>query len=301
MDGNLSDELLAVLDADIDYLPDKPEENAETTLAALWLTAAGEPISAAEAAGRELPALDRWQQDELRDMVSRRAAGTPLAHITGRQQFMGIELLTTSQALIPRKETEILGRAAVRLLEKIEQTVEHPMVMDVCTGAGNLAVAMALHCSACRVYAADLSDDAVALTRENVAFHGIGDRVQAFAGDLFTAFAGQRLEGAMDFVTCNPPYISTARVGEMDGEISGHEPSLAFDGGAFGIKILHRLIKEAPRYLKESGWLAFEVGLGQGEAMIKRMQKKYAYTDVRPLTDENGDTRGIIARNGGAK
>ncbi len=301
MDGNLSEELLSVLDADIDYLPDKPEETAETTLAALWLTAAGEPTSAAGAVGRELPALDRRQQDELRDMVSRRVAGIPLAHITGRQQFMGIELLTSAQALIPRKETEILGRAAVRLLEKIEQTVEHPMVMDVCTGAGNLAVAMALHCPACRVYAADLSDDAVALARENVAFHGIGDRVQAFAGDLFAAFADQGLEGTMDFVTCNPPYISTARVGEMDGEISGHEPSLAFDGGAFGIKILHRLIKEAPRYLKESGWLAFEVGLGQGEAMIKRMQKKYAYTDVRPLTDQNGDTRGIIARNGGAK
>ena len=301
MDRNLSEELLAVLDADIDYLPDKPEETAETTLAALWLTAAGEPTSAAGAVGRELPSLDRRQQDELRDMVSRRVAGTPLAHITGRQQFMGIELLTSAQALIPRKETEILGRAAVRLLEKIEQIVEHPMVMDVCTGAGNLAVAMALHCPSCRVYAADLSDDAVALAERNIAFHGIESRCKVFTGDLFSAFDEQDIMGKMDLITCNPPYISTARVGEMDGEISGHEPSLAFDGGAFGIRILHRLIKEAPRYLKGSGRLAFEVGLGQGEAMIKRMQKKYAYTDVRPLTDEQGDTRAIIARNGGAK
>ncbi len=301
MDDNLSEELLAVLARDVDYLPDKPEETAETTLAALWLTAAGESISAAGAVGRQLPSLDRRQQDKLRAMVRRRVAGIPLAHITGRQQFMGIELLTTPQALIPRKETEILARAAVRLLKKIEERVEQPMVMDVCTGAGNLAVAMALHCLACRVYAADLSEDAVALAKRNFVFHGIESRCKVFTGDLFAAFDGQEVMGKMDLITCNPPYISTARVGEMKHEIHDHEPSLAFDGGAFGIKILHRLIKDAPRYLKESGWLAFEVGLGQGEAMIKRMQKKYSYTEVSPLVDEKGETRGIIARNGGVK
>ena len=301
MDGNLSRELLTVLDTDIDYLPDKPEETAETTLAALWLTAAGEPSSAAGAVGRQLPALDRRQQDELRAMVRRRVAGIPLAHITGRQQFMGVELLTTAQALIPRRETEILGRAAVRQLEKIEQRVDHPMVMDVCTGAGNLAVAMALHCPACHVFAADLSDEAVALAERNIAFHGIESRCKVFTGDLFAAFDDQDVMGKMDLITCNPPYISTVRVGEMDREIHDHEPSLAFDGGAFGIKILHRLIKEAPHYLGESGRLAFEVGLGQGEAMMKRMQKKYSYTEVTPLLDGKGDIRGIIARNGGAK
>ena len=301
MDDNLSEELLTVLAGDVDFLPDKPEETAETTLAALWLTAAGEPISAAGSVGQQLPALDQRQQDELRAMVRRRVAGTPLAHITGRQQFMGIELLTTPQALIPRKETEILGRAAVRQLEKIAQRVDHPMVMDVCTGAGNLAVAMALHCPTCRVYAADLSEDAVALAERNFVFHGIESRCKVFTGDLFAAFDDQDVMGKMDLITCNPPYISTARVDEMEHEIHDHEPSLAFDGGAFGIKILHRLIKEAPGYLKESGWLAFEVGLGQGEAMIKRMQKKYSYSEVTPLVDENGEIRGIIARNGGAK
>jgi len=301
MNRKLSRELLAVLDADIDYLSDKPEETAETTLAALWLMAAGEPTSAAGAVNRELPTLDRRQQDDLRAMVRRRVAGIPLAHITGRQQFMGIELLTTPQALIPRKETEILGRAAVKLLEKIEQTVEHPMVMDVCTGAGNLAVAVALHYPACRVFAADLSDDAVALAERNIAFHGIESRCKVFTGDLFAAFDDQDVMRKMDLITCNPPYISTGRVGEMDYEIHDHEPSLAFDGGAFGIKILHRFIKEAPHYLKESGRLAFEVGLGQGEAMMKRIKKKYSYTEVGPLVDENGEIRGIIARNGGAK
>jgi len=81
----------------------------------------------------------------------------------------------------------------------------------------------------------------------------------------------------------------------MDQEISEHEPSLAFDGGSFGIKILHRLIKEAPMYMKKGGWLAFEVGLGQGNTLIKRMRKKYSYSQVVPVTDDNGDIRVILA------
>ena len=301
MARKFSEDLLALLDTDIEYLPDKPEETAESTLAALWLTAAGEPTSAVAAAEQPLPALDRQQQARLKELVKRRLAGTPLAHITGRQQFLGVELLTTAQALIPRKETEILGRAALRLLGNIEQTIERPRVMDVCTGAGNLPVVMALHCPSCRVYASDLSNDAVALARKNVLFHKLSDRVEVSSGDLFAAFAGQEFWSSMDLVTCNPPYISTTRVGELDGEISAHEPSLAFDGGAFGIKILHRLIQETPRYIKRNGWLAFEVGLGQGEAMIRRMKKKNLYAEVTPLVDEGGEIRGIIARNGGAK
>lgn len=301
MARKFSENLLAALDATIEYLPDKPEETAESTLAALWMTVSERPTSAAGAAGQPLPALDRQQQARLKELVKRRLAGVPLAHITGRQQFMGVELLTTAQALIPRKETEILGRAAVRLLEEIKKTTDNPWLMDVCTGAGNLAVVMALHCPSCRVCASDLSEDAVALAQKNILFHKLSDRVEVSSGDLFAAFDAQEFHGSMDLVTCNPPYISTTRVGEMNGEISRHEPTLAFDGGSFGIKILHRLIKEAPFFMKNNGWLAFEVGLGQGEAMIKRMKKKYSYCDVTPLVDDNGEIRGIIARNGGVR
>jgi release factor glutamine methyltransferase len=222
--------------------------------------------------------------------------GTPLAHITGRQQFMGIELLASAEALIPRKETEILGAAAVRLLQEMEKTSDRLRVMDVCTGAGNIAVAMALQCPCCTVVASDLSADAVSLARKNVDFLQLTDRVTLFEGDLFSPFESTEYYKSMDLLTCNPPYISTARVEEMEEEISEHEPSLAFDGGAFGIKILHRFIKEAPAYLIKGGWVAFEVGLGQGKTLVKRMEKKYPYTQVVPVTDDNGDVRVILAR-----
>jgi release factor glutamine methyltransferase len=83
----------------------------------------------------------------------------------------------------------------------------------------------------------------------------------------------------------------------MDAEISDHEPAMAFDGGPFGIRILHRVIKEAPRFLKKGGWLAFEVGAGQGAAMAKRMEKKYSYSKVGSVQDNNGEIRAVFACN----
>jgi len=294
----LYNNLLARFDTELQQQPDKPDETAETTLKALWLTAAGMPSSACSAQNYSLPALDEEQKKELESFVEQRLEGIPLAHITERQQFMGIELLAGPEALIPRKETEILAGAAVRLLKDIERRSSRPQIMDVCTGAGNLAIVLAMKCPGALIFAADLSSDAVALARKNVAFHHLEDRVEVRTGDLFEPFDTENFLNSVDLITCNPPYISTARVGEMDEEISQHEPSLAFDGGAFGIKILHRVIKEAPRFLKKGGWLAIEVGLGQGETMLKRMVKKYSYSDVTPCCDQNGAIRAIFARKG---
>lgn len=295
MNSQLYKKCLARLEDNLVPLPDKPEETSSTTLSALWCAAAGTPLSVESAADHPLAALDAEQEERLAGFVEQRLAGTPLAHITGRQQFMGIELLTSAEALIPRKETEILGRAAVRLLQEIEIKPDVPRVMDICTGAGNLAVSLAVQCPNSAVYASDLSAEAVLLARKNVAFHNLLDRVSIVEGDLFVPFDSKEFYESVDLLTCNPPYISTAKVGEMDEEISEHEPSLAFDGGSFGIKILHRLIKEAPLYLKKGGWLAFEVGLGQGKTLVRRMEKKYSYSQVVPVTDENGDIRVILA------
>lgn len=289
-------EILTRLEDQLVILQDKPEETAETTLAALWCAAAGNPLSVERAVTQSLGELDAQQQDKLFVLIEQRLAGIPLAHITGRQQFMGVELLATAEALIPRKETEILGSAAVRLLQEMGKTSDALRVMDICTGAGNLAVSMALQCPCCTVFASDLSADAVSLARKNAKFNQLSDRITLLKGDLFSPFESKEFYGSVDLLTCNPPYISTAKVGEMEEEISEHEPSLAFDGGAFGIKILHRFIKEAPRYMKKGGWLAFEVGLGQGKTLVKRMEKKYSYSQVLSISDANGDTRVITAR-----
>ena len=288
--------LLGKLEAQLKVLEDKPEETPTTTLRALWFTAAGEPKSAQAAEKGELPELEQNQAVALEEMVLQRLQGVPLAHITHRQQFMGVELLAGPEALVPRKETELLGNAALEVLRQMSRDRDSAIVIDVCTGAGNLAVAFAHNTTQARVFAADLSEDAVNLARQNAEFVGVQDRVEMRAGDLLAPFNEDEFMGSVDLLTCNPPYISSAKVDAMHEEIANHEPRLAFDGGPFGIKILQRLIKEAPRYLKLGGWLGFEVGLGQGPGWVQRLEKTGKFDDVRLIKDAAGEIRAILAQ-----
>ena len=277
-------------------LPDKPEESARGTVYALWQLAAGTPMSVEKALTVELPDLSEVQIDALKKSVNLRLAGTPLAHITARQQFMGIEFLASTEALVPRKETELLGYAALNLVNEISKTKSQVKIIDVCTGSGNLALALATHVESADVYAADLSADAVSLAKKNSNYMGLEDRVKFETGDLLEPFNGEEFYNSVDLLTCNPPYISSGKLETMPEEIVDFEPSLAFDGGPFGIKIVSKLIKDAPKYICEGGWLGFEIGLGQGEPMLKRLEKNKNYSELRPIKNDDGDVRAILAK-----
>jgi len=290
-------ELAAQLSAGLRLLPDKPEETLDSTLRALWHAATGRSVSVRNAAGLTLPSLTAAETERLREFVLQRIAGTPLAYLTGRQHFMGLDLLTGREALIPRMETELLGSGALAALQRLGATNGgESLVVDVCTGSGNLALALAFHAPKARVYGADVSAEAVALARRN-AFHlGLQDRVEFREGDLLAPFEEPGFLGRIDLLVCNPPYISSRKVDAMPHEIMGYEPRLAFDGGALGIRIVQRLIQEAPRFLRPGGCLAFEIGLGQGPALVKRLSADKRYSGLRPIHDEAGAVRAIVAR-----
>jgi len=273
-------------------LPDKPEETPDASLRALWHAAAGHPKSVVAAAAGELPPLDESGLSRLHALIDRRLEGVPLAHLTGRQHFAGMEMLAGAGALVPRRETELLAQAAIALAREVAA----PLVVDVCTGCGNVALALAQHVVDARVFGADLSEDALALARQNADWLGLADRVEFRAGDLLAPFDADEFLGQVDVLTCNPPYISSGKVGQMAAEIAGHEPRLAFDGGPLGVTILMRLVQEAPRYVRSGGWLAFEVGLGQGPALVRRLKGTPAYREVREIADENGAVRAILVR-----
>ncbi len=275
---------------------DKPEETPELTLRALWYLAAGDPRSVERCVDGRLPVLSEEAYGYLQDLVCQRLNGVPLAHLTGRQCFMGVEMLAGPEALIPRKETEILGYAVLDKLREVMTTHGDAQVIDLCTGCGNLALALAHHEPNCRVFAADLSPEAVNLARRNAKYLELDDRVEFHVGDLFAPFDHDGFLAGTDLVVCNPPYISTKHIAEMPEEIHAHEPHLAFDGGPFGVAIVFRLIKEAPRFLKPQSWLCFEVGLGQGDLITRRMARTGDYTEITPLPDPNGAIRAIMAR-----
>lgn len=289
-------ELLSELTDRRIYLADKPEESPVGALRALWFLAAGKPKAVEYCLEGDLPALSPTAVGQLRALLDRHVQGVPLAHLTGRQRFMDIEMLAGPEALIPRKETEILGYAALDLLRGLVAETDRAQVIDLCTGCGNLALALAYYELSCHVSAADLSPEAVDLARRNAAHVGVQERVAFSVGDLFAPFDHDGFIGQVDMVVCNPPYISSQRVVEMPAEVSSYEPRLAFDGGPFGISILVRLITEAPRYLKPGGWLCFEVGLGQGELIRRRLERHGAYGDIEVRSDREGNPRALLAR-----
>lgn len=287
--------LLAELESHWVAQADKPDETPDVTLRALVFAAAGTPRGLARLDG-PLPELDAAGQQRLAELVAQRLGGTPLAHLTGRQSFFGLELLAGPGALIPRRETETLVQAALEPLRAIVRRQGRAQVIDVCTGAGNVALALAHAVPEVTVVGADLSQEAVELARRNAAHVGLDGRVSFRQGDLFAPVDEPRFLGQVDLITCNPPYISSAKVPQMAAEIAGHEPRLAFDGGPFGVNILMKLMAQAPRFLVPGGWLCFEVGLGQGDGVRARLERQGGYTEITSVPDAHGDVRAIVVR-----
>jgi release factor glutamine methyltransferase len=274
-------------------LEDKPEETTESTLKALWFAAAGYPVSAEGSLKLPIPDLTENQIEKLHQLIELRLTGVPLAHITNRQNFMGIELISDKRALIPRKETELLGKKALELSEEIVRSKGKSNLIDVCCGSGNLGIAIAYYNTNCVVCSTDLSEEAVQLARDNVNLLKLNHRVQVKQSDLLSAFETNEYYEKIELIVCNPPYISSSKVQKMDSEISSNEPVLAFDGGMLGIKIIQKLISEAPKFLTNEGWLIFEVGAGQGNFIAQVCERTKLYQKINLIPDSSGIVRVI--------
>lgn len=200
----------------------------------------------------DVPDLVRFQQ-----IVARRAAGEPLQYITGVQDFFGREFRVTTDTLIPRPETELLVEAA---LEVIAQTPS-PVLCDVGTGSGCIAVTLLCERTDVRAIAIDVSPGALAVASENARRHGVDERIVCEVSDCFDALEPRKF----DLIVSNPPYVSAAALAGLQREVKDHEPLIALSPGPDGLTIIRRLLHDAPRFLKKSGHLIIEIGFDQGE------------------------------------
>jgi release factor glutamine methyltransferase len=203
-------------------------------------------------------------------------------------RFMDVELLVERGVLMPRTETELLGTAALDLLP------QSPKIIDMCCGSGNLACALASRSPDARVWASDLTEACVSLAKRNAVHTGVAERVTVVQGDLFSAL--KNLEGTIDLVVCNPPYISRAKLAGERAVLLANEPREAFDGGPYGLSIHQRVVREALPFLKPGGWLLFEIGLGQERQVKMLFERTRAYEDLRTVANAAGEVRVVAGR-----
>lgn len=223
------------------------------------------------------------QMTLLRQMVVRRKGREPAQYITGRTSFMGIEILCDPRALIPRFETELLAMEA-------QQTARMnglKKALDLCTGSGCLAVALALF--GLEVSASDASEDAILLAQENAKRHNAP--IVFYQGNLFAALPEDE---RFDLIASNPPYVKSAEIDWLDEEIGAHEPHIALDGGEDGLHFYRRIAEDSPEFLREGGYLLLEVGDGQAAAVVSLLERHF--TDITISPDMRGIERIVKGR-----
>lgn len=233
------------------------------------------------------------------EMARKRASGTPLGLVTGYQHFLGVKLLTGPDVLAARDETELLGREVITTLKKldVDNQGRELRLIDMGCGSGNISCAVAVAVPDVRVWASDLTESCAVLTRKNAALNGVQERVEVSQGDLFEPLRGRGLEGTIDVVEMNPPYIASSSLEKQRAELLLHEPREAFDGGPYGISIHSRLIREAPTFLKPGGYLLFEFGVGQARQVQLLVERSRLYSGIRFAEDESGELRVAILKN----
>lgn len=241
-------------------------------------------------------ALDRELTDDeltrIRALVTRRRASEPIAYLVGKKEFYGRAFVVSPAVLVPRPDTETLVERALALLPA--DAASH--VLDLCTGSGAIAVTLAAERPALHVDATDLSDAALAVARENVDAHEVGERVTLRAGDLFAALESPR---KYMIICANPPYIAVRDARSLPRDVHAHEPHLALFGGDDGLDVVRRILAEAPSFLAPGGTLLVEIGAGQAEAVTALARRDARYAEVRTQPDLAGIARVFEARAAG--
>lgn len=231
------------------------------------------------------------QAIRFRDLARRRAAREPLQHLTGEQEFWSLSFRVTPDVLIPRPETEHLVAALLRLRLRPD-----PLLLDLGTGSGCLAIAGAREIPGALVVATDIEPAALDVARGNALRHGLSERITFLRGDLFAPLAGRRWERGFDVILSNPPYVPEADWEGLEPEVREHEPKGALTPGGDGLAIHRRLAAGAASWLRPGGALLAEIGAGQGEAVRSLYAPPSPLELVAIEPDLAGIPRVIVAR-----
>ncbi len=231
--------------------------------------------------------LTPQQRDTFESLINRRASGEPLQYLTGTQEFFGLDFRVTPAVLIPRPETEHLVEAVLAWSQSQNKALR---ILDIGTGSGAIAIALAANQPSAEIIATDISPTALALASNNAVHLGFSDRIRFLESDLFSALDTD--EGEFDAIVSNPPYIPITDVLTLQREVVDHEPHTALFAGDEGLDIYHRLLPAARTRLREGGLLALEIGFGQSNALTQLLA---TWSNVQFINDYAGIPRVALA------
>ena len=226
-----------------------------------------------------------------RESVRRRAAREPAQYITGRQEFWSLEFEVNPAVLIPRPETELLVEKALSLLTGIQD--RSPLILELGTGSGAIAVALAHEHASLQLVAGDISPAALVVARRNARRHLVDSRIHFVAMDLCQGLA---LTPVFDLIVSNPPYISDSEFSELTPEISCYEPAAALRGGPQGLVLIRDIIADAYQYLRPQASVLLEIGQGQSAILAEEFAHPLHYEPARFHPDYSGIMRVLHLR-----
>lgn len=241
-----------------------------------------------------LQPLSEAQLSKLRDLVRRAGEHEPIAYLTGRAWFFNLELEVGPAVLIPRPDTETLVEQVLSIIRHVPG-FETPRVLDLCTGSGAIAIAVAYHAPASQIVATDISPEALSIANQNIHRHHLQDRITLLQGDLMGALEPYIDKTPFDLIVSNPPYISTDKIPYLPRNVRDYEPRQALDGGDDGLAIHRRILHQSVNRLRPGGKILLEIGYDQHEAALKMIQQYDAYSDTRVLRDYTGNPRVLAA------
>jgi len=232
----------------------------------------------------------------IRELVKARADDrVPVAYLLGRKEFYGLSFQVDSNVLIPRPETEALVDVCIEKLKTFESPTEQTIrMLDIGTGSGAIAIAVAKHIEDVEILAADISPEALEIAARNAEEHGVVDRIEFVIADMFTDPPDL---GTFQVVVSNPPYIDPSEKGELAPEIQKHEPALALFAPSAGEACIEALMTNTKHLVHDGGFLAFEVQPPvRARAWADRVSTQNGFTDAQPVFDISGEARGVVAR-----
>ena len=229
--------------------------------------------------------IERNEMEEqfYRMCIEKRATRIPLQHITGEQEFMGLTFRVNQHTLIPRQDTETLVEEGMRHM------YDGMRILDMCTGSGCILLSLLKYSNECEGIGVDISEEALKVARENA--QRLGLKAEFVQGDLFEPVS----EKKFDMIVSNPPYIETAVIETLMPEVRDHEPMQALDGMEDGLFFYRKIVEKAPGFLTKGGWLLFEIGHNQGEAVSKLMTVQ-GFKEVEVVKDYTGLDRVVLGQ-----